>query len=324
MFVKRRITLVLRFCSFLSYPLCHEKLEFSEYVYISPANQHLAIVPTSDNIIMAKNCGKCSKAIRGIEFAKCAGFCEQIYHFACCGLSKQIHDTILAHTIWICGECKVVANNRSLKEICSNGDGITAIDDLKQQMNELNGNVQSLSETVSACVNNSKSGFQQFDRQLADTNNKIEMFLDKVGTVEVITDAGSQQQRQPYQKHRADVARRAEQGAADINIDGLTVSRLVPEEPVPLFWLYLSGLHPQVSVEDIQKVVKSCLTVSDAVTVVKLVPKGKDLSRVTFISFKIGLSLDLKDTALLPETWPKGIRFREFEDYSKNRPPSTI
>lgn len=270
---------------------------------------------------MAKNCGKCSKSIRGIEFAKCAGFCEHMYHYACCGLTRQTHDTILAHTIWICSECKTTVNNRSLKEICSNDDGITAIDDLKQQMHELNGNVQSLSDTVSACVNNSKSGFQKFDRQLEDTNNKIEMFLEKAGIVE---DAASHQRKQQHQKHRTGEATFAEQGAADINIDGLTAPRLLPEESTSLFWLYLSGFHPQVSVEDIQKVVEGCLNMSDTVKAVKLVPKDKDLSRVTFISFKIGLPLDFKDTALLPETWPKGIRFREFEDYSKNRQSSSI
>lgn len=58
--------------------------------------------------------------------------------------------------------------------------------------------------------------------------------------------------------------------------------------------------------------------------VVKLVPKGADISNMSFISFKIGLDPALKTNALDHLTWPVGIRFREFKDFSvqKFRKPS--
>ena len=47
---------------------------------------------------------------------------------------------------------------------------------------------------------------------------------------------------------------------------------------------------------------------------VKLVPKGIDLSTLRFVSFKIGVSYELKEIALTRDTWPENVFFREFED----------
>lgn len=58
---------------------------------------------------------------------------------------------------------------------------------------------------------------------------------------------------------------------------------------------------------------------TDDVKVDKLVPRGKDTSNLTFVSFKIGIAHELKEKAMTSSTWPLGIRFREFENYSSNR-----
>lgn len=97
----------------------------------------------------------------------------------------------------------------------------------------------------------------------------------------------------------------------------LIVAKVVPE---PKFWLYLTGFHPQVTNEDIEKFVKDSLGSDEDVKVVKLVIKDADLSKLNFVSFKIGLHLDLNKRALSPTSWPSGVGFREFEDYGpKNR-----
>lgn len=84
------------------------------------------------------------------------------------------------------------------------------------------------------------------------------------------------------------------------------------------FWLYMTGLNPLITDSDVQKIVSRCLNMSDGAEVTRLVPKGKDVTTLTFVSYKIGLDPDLKELALEPSSWPVGIRLREFVDFSKN------
>lgn len=96
---------------------------------------------------------------------------------------------------------------------------------------------------------------------------------------------------------------------------------IAPDESVPLaaaqredkFWLYLSGFDPQATTQQIEKLVKGNLITDGAVDVVKLVPKGRTLDELTFVSFKVGLDKQLKDAALSGSTWQKGIIFRQFD-----------
>lgn len=53
--------------------------------------------------------------------------------------------------------------------------------------------------------------------------------------------------------------------------------------------------------------------------VVKLVPKDKDPATLNFVTFKVGMKLSLKTSALSKETWPENIYFREFENQPKNQ-----
>lgn len=79
------------------------------------------------------------------------------------------------------------------------------------------------------------------------------------------------------------------------------------------FVLYLSGFAPQATVNEIADLVKKNLNTDETIDVAKLVPKGKNLCELTFVSFKVGIGLHLKDLALQSSSWQKGIVFREFD-----------
>lgn len=83
------------------------------------------------------------------------------------------------------------------------------------------------------------------------------------------------------------------------------------------FWLYLTKISPEVQESDIELLVKERLKTTD-VTVKSLVPKGRPLSELSFMSFKVGVHEDLKPNAMDPATWPQGIQFREFIDHGSN------
>lgn len=90
-------------------------------------------------------------------------------------------------------------------------------------------------------------------------------------------------------------------------------------KPPEKFWLYLSRIARHVTEDDISGLVKNCLQTEQPIDVRKLVRKGADLKQFAFISFKVGVDMALKDTALDPAVWPKGIFFREFENLQIER-----
>ena len=113
----------------------------------------------------------------------------------------------------------------------------------------------------------------------------------------------------------------ADRGTKTIDFSDLSVTSITAAAPPARWWLYLSGFLPTISDTDVNKVVHRCLNLDDhdTIDVARLIPKGTDVSKLTFISFKIGLDPQLKQLALLASSWPTGLLFREFIDMSKNR-----
>lgn len=89
-------------------------------------------------------------------------------------------------------------------------------------------------------------------------------------------------------------------------------------KPAEKTWIFLSRIARHVTEADITELVKSCLK-TQSVDVRKLVRKDADLNQFEFISFKVGVDLNLKGIALDPANWPKGIYFREFQNFRSER-----
>ena len=105
--------------------------------------------------------------------------------------------------------------------------------------------------------------------------------------------------------------------------DQAVVSVPIYVEPIK-FWLYISRIRPDVTKESVLEMVKANLNLTEDPDIFKLVPKGRDESTLTFISFKIGLDPAFKATALDRSTWPEGIMFREFLDYGSQKFPRPL
>ena len=116
---------------------------------------------------------------------------------------------------------------------------------------------------------------------------------------------------------KSTVSAPSDRGTNSIDLSDLSVPSVAP--PVAdKFWLYLSGLNPLVTDGDVQKIVSRCLGLPGPVDLVRLVPKGKDVNGMSFVSFKIGLDPNTKAKALDPSSWPVGLLFREFINHQKN------
>lgn len=80
--------------------------------------------------------------------------------------------------------------------------------------------------------------------------------------------------------------------------------------------LVASLFHPSTESDNLAVFLKTKLKIASDSTVVrvhKLVPAGKDLSTLDYVSFKVDVPGNLFNELLSPSMWPKGIRVREFE-----------
>lgn len=104
-----------------------------------------------------------------------------------------------------------------------------------------------------------------------------------------------------------------------------TVPVLASAEQDDLWYIWLSSFPPSVTEDDIRLMVKECLSVDDddPIAVKMLVKKGVDISTLTSITFKVGVSRDYRESSLDPSNWPEGLAFREFVDMN-NRPAPSV
>lgn len=56
----------------------------------------------------------------------------------------------------------------------------------------------------------------------------------------------------------------------------------------------------------------------EEVDILKLVPRWKKESLLDYASFKVVLNMKWKTVVMNPDTWPSGIKFREFLNFGRN------
>lgn len=86
---------------------------------------------------------------------------------------------------------------------------------------------------------------------------------------------------------------------------------------------YVTPFTPDQKEEDVKLYIQE-ITNADpsAIKVVKLVPRGKALEDLSFISFKVSVDKTLSDVIGDPWYWPDGVTVRAFDHTPKNGPPA--
>lgn len=250
-----------------------------------------------------QQCGECQLEINDLE-PLCCGFCEVYFHInqQCCGLNiRNMKEPLSSGKImFICHCCREELKGRSIRRYIAEQHHQTKtpalaflpvqVQQLHDVVAELSRKVDSFSITPQRCRPTSLSATPIWPRLNAKRRRE----------------------------DRPDFNAAVTKGTKTIDLSDLSVPSISAAAPPVKFWLYLSRLNPLITDDDVQSVVSRCLSTTDPIDVVRLVPKGKDTSNLTFVSFKVGLDPDLKDCALDPASWPSGLQFREFVDLAKN------
>lgn len=254
----------------------------------------------------SKQCGECKLDVHDLE-PVCCGFCETFYHIRpqCCGFNQRSCKDIFAQgkAMFICANCRIELNGRSIRAyIADVNKNIppppSHSDALSVQVQQLSGLVEVLSQKV--------------DNFVCGTDSSAA--VREPNTPQWPRLGAKRRRREPVQIQLP----YSDRGTKSVDLSDLSVPFITPAVSAPKFWLYLSGFQPLVTTEDMRKIIERCLEVAAPMDIVRLTPKDKDVSTLTFISFKIGLDPALKDKSLDAASWPIGVRFREFIDRSKN------
>lgn len=259
-----------------------------------------------------KQCGTCELDINDLEPVRC-GFCEAFFHISqqCCGINLRACKDIFVQgkVLFICLPCRSILSGRSIRAYVADLDSSksTNTNSLASQLQQLSGMVEVLSKKV----DNISSAPTQNNCPAASP-----MFtVSNENRTPVWPRVSAKRRRDDYDQT---IRPTANKGTKAMNFEDLSVPFITPAAPTPVFWLYLSGFQPKITDEDVKQIVSRCLDSNESMNVIRLVPKGKDVSNMTFVSFKIGLDPTLKAQALNAENWPNGLMFREFMDIPKN------
>lgn len=265
---------------------------------------------------MAKKlCKECQLEVNDIEPIRC-GFCDAFFHISqqCCGFNHRANRDLFAQgkVMFICTECRSELKGRSIKTFLENSlksqtaSPVVMDPNLSSQVQLLAEVVDKLGKKVDALTSTPVGG--------GKTNKLLTPSLRAWPKPSI---------KRPRMEHLDSTSLTSDRGTRTIDLSDLSVGSIMPAPTIPKFWLYLSGFQPLISPDDVQKIVTLCLELSSPCDVIRLVPKGKDVSNMSFVLFKIGLDPSLQQRALLASTWLDGLVFREFVDQSKNsRRPS--
>ena len=246
---------------------------------------------------MSGLCHACSNELTG-ECITCQGFCDATFHANCCGSRPDFVADVIrsSQSFWLCPSCsKLMKDIKFRKSVRSAHDAGQAgafgvIEQLKAEiLSELKNEIRS---NFTAIVNSSALT-PRSSRQspLAAAAHGRKLLLEPIPS----------QRPQP----------------ALMEGTSKSVSPSLGVTTVPLpkgkCWIYLSRISRDVSADQIVALANNRLGTSNA-EAIRLVAKGRDISTLSFISFKVSVDADLKDKALSPSTWPSGILYREFND----------
>lgn len=211
--------------------------------------------------------------------------------------------------MFICSSCRSMLNGRSIRAYVAelNVSQTTDSNSLALQLQQITSSVEALTKKVDSI---SAAPYQNNRPPISPL-----ISVSHENKTPVWPRLGAKRRRDEYERT---IRPAASKGTKAMNFEDLSVPFITPATPTPVFSLYLSGFQPMITDTDVEKIISRCLDSNEPMNIIRLVPKGKDVSNMTFVSFKVGLNPALKPKALNAENWPDGVLFREFVDQPKN------
>lgn len=237
----------------------------------------------------------------------CQGFCKASFHPRCSGIDINIMNEISKNSqiFWLCKSCSSLMRDMRLRSTVRSAYEVGQ----EKQLSHHNDIVECLkSEILTELKAEIKSNFTALINSSSltpHTSKRLNLVPASVRSRRLFGPNREENQRNTSLKIGT-----GNSISPSVGISTVTTNK-------QKFWLYLSRISSNVSADQVKTLAQQRLGTED-IDVVKLVAKGRDISTLSFVSFKVGIRTELKTKALCTSTWPKGIFFREFRDNRSN------
>ncbi|XP_055527375.1 uncharacterized protein LOC129719990 [Wyeomyia smithii] len=251
---------------------------------------------------MTAACHTCKKEVTDAS-VQCCGFCKAVFHLKCCNISPAIAEEIHRNKqlFWMCQSCTSLMGDIRFRAAVG-----TAFEFGLNNAFSAHGEIaKSLkTEIMVELKNEIRSNFTALINSSSHTPKSSTWPIYPMRSV---------RSRRLFQKSEIEERRQSDLMCGTGNSLSPSDGTFTVPPPSQKFWIYLSRISRDVTAEQVCELAKQRLGTND-VEAVRLVAKGKDIKSLSFISFKVGISADLKSKALSTSTWPRGMLFREFRD----------
>lgn len=223
---------------------------------------------------MAAACDRCAKAIkRTDDIITCMGFCEHVVHLRCISMEKTVVKSVtdFPNWHWMCDECT------KLMKIARFRNTVASVGQTRQQ----------------------EAANVELKNELAKHSQQIAQLSDRINSTTPNVPASTI--RRTTKRRRIDNVAQVTKpllGGTKATVEANVVT-VAP--PVPLFWIYLSRLHPSVKPDVVEKLTRDGLHCETA-KAIPLVKQGVDMNSLNFISYKVGVDRNYRAAALDPSS----------------------
>lgn len=249
---------------------------------------------------MSNTCGTCNKSASSRDLIRCFGKCQTAFHPICI-------DPRMDSWIKTFRECTFA------KFVCLGCQNSTLFD-ASAEFSGLNEQISQVSQSVNLLAEKFEASFDKFN---TEASRIMMQFNSNSASIPPHTTPSS-----IINLHNAaSGTSRAFINPSDCIIG--SCSAVDESIKAAVFkdrkFVYASKFNTATTVEDLRKFLGQKLSVPENELECRLlVSANQDVTRLNFVSFKIGVDPGLFDKLLLPDSWPSGILVREFIARPKN------
>lgn len=252
-------------------------------------------------------CESCACEIIDQAVVKCGGFCSAQFCLKCSKMDSTICAKVssTSNLFWMCNACsKMMDNARFRNAMISTNAAIS------QNFDELKNEIRcSVLDEIRLEI---RTNFKELIEAVPKTPAPAPV------PVPVVSFFGSNKRKRENDGKSEPTPKRSSQPlrrGTDCSGQSVATSATTDSN---MFWLYLSDISVQTPEDCVAELVRHRLDSTD-LKIVRLVPRGRDVRYLSFVSYKVGMPMQLKQKAMQDSTWPSEISFREFEDRSMPR-----
>lgn len=238
------------------------------------------------------HCYTCKVEIRAEDIVvSCEGFCEdrRYFHAKCVGLSYDEGCACLHRNVfWMCDSCRNAIEYRCYEKKPQSAE--TSELATKKEVECLKAEVEKINEKMSQIASNCVRPVQTMFHNHSESSA-----------------SSSSASSSPLSSTKINAK---DQPPATLNKSCLS--------------LYISNIANDVSGDEVAQMVCEAIGSKEVFSVKCLVSPWKNISTMDYVSFKVVIDAQYRNSALVNSNWPIGVRCREFRDHSSLawRPPN--